>query len=150
MLTGDQNIIDIAYSVRWNIRDPESYLFEVAEPEDTIRQVAESAMRAVVSRVTLEGAIGDQRGPGRVVALPVRRRAGEHEDAAVGPQLDRAVLRARDARRAIDEDRDADAEHRLVARGPADHSGDNRGVASSLQQLGNATLPDASRATATP
>jgi modulator of FtsH protease HflK len=32
MLTGDQNIIDIAYSVRWNIRDPEHYLFELAGP----------------------------------------------------------------------------------------------------------------------
>jgi modulator of FtsH protease HflK len=62
MLTGDQNIIDIAYSVRWNIRDPESFLFEVANPEETIRQVAESSMRAVVSRVTLDDAIGDKRG----------------------------------------------------------------------------------------
>ena len=62
MLTGDQNIIDIAYSVRWNIRDPESYLFEIANPEETIREVAESSMRAVVARVTLDDAIGDRRG----------------------------------------------------------------------------------------
>jgi membrane protease subunit HflK len=62
MLTGDQNIIDIAYSVRWNIRDPESFLFQIADPEDAIRQVAESSMRAVVSRVTLADAIGDKRG----------------------------------------------------------------------------------------
>ena len=62
MLTSDQNIIDIAYSVRWNIRDPESYLFEIANPEETIREVAESAMRAVVARVTLDDAIGDRRG----------------------------------------------------------------------------------------
>jgi membrane protease subunit HflK len=61
MLTGDQNIIDIAYSVRWNIRDPERFLFELAAPEETIRQVAESAMRAVVSSVTLDDAIGDRR-----------------------------------------------------------------------------------------
>jgi modulator of FtsH protease HflK len=62
MLTGDQNIIDIAYSVRWNIRDPEQYLFEIARPDETIRQVAESAMRAVMSGVTLDDAIGDRRG----------------------------------------------------------------------------------------
>ena len=62
MLTGDQNIVDIAYSVRWNIRDPELYLFELAEPDETIREVAESAMRAVVSGVTLNDAIGDGRG----------------------------------------------------------------------------------------
>ena len=61
MLTGDQNIIDIAYSVRWNIRDPEQYLFEIARPDETIRQVAESAMRAVVSGVSLDDAIGDRR-----------------------------------------------------------------------------------------
>ena len=62
MLTGDQNIIDIAYQVRWNIRDPEQYLFELAQPEDTIRQVAESAMRQVIANVSLQGAIGNQRG----------------------------------------------------------------------------------------
>ncbi|HET9459909.1 MAG TPA: FtsH protease activity modulator HflK [Sphingomicrobium sp.] len=61
MLTGDQNIIDIAYSVRWNVRDPEQYLFEIARPDETIRQVAESAMRAVVSGVSLDDAIGDRR-----------------------------------------------------------------------------------------
>jgi membrane protease subunit HflK len=62
MLTGDQNIIDIAYQVRWNIRDPEQYLFELAEPKETIRQVAESAMRATMAQVTLQDAIGNRRG----------------------------------------------------------------------------------------
>ena len=62
MLTGDQNIIDIAYSVRWNIRDPERYLFEIAQPDETIQEVAESAMRAVISGVTLNEAIGEGRG----------------------------------------------------------------------------------------
>ena len=62
MLTGDQNIIDIAYQVRWNIIDPEQYLFELAQPEDTIRQVAESAMRQIVSQVSLQDAMGAARG----------------------------------------------------------------------------------------
>jgi membrane protease subunit HflK len=62
MLTGDQNIIDIAYQIRWNIRDPEQYLFELATPEDTIRQVAESSMRMIVGQVTLQDAIGNKRG----------------------------------------------------------------------------------------
>jgi membrane protease subunit HflK len=61
MLTGDQNLIDIAYSVRWNIRTPEQYLFQIAEPEQTIHEVAESAMRAVISQVTLNDAMGDRR-----------------------------------------------------------------------------------------
>jgi modulator of FtsH protease HflK len=61
MLTGDQNMIDLAYSVRWNVRDPELYLYELADPDDTVSEVAESAMRAEIARVTLNDAIGPQR-----------------------------------------------------------------------------------------
>jgi membrane protease subunit HflK len=61
MLTGDQNLLDIAYTVRWNIRTPELYLFELAQPDDTISEVAESAMRSVISRVSLTDAMGDKR-----------------------------------------------------------------------------------------
>jgi membrane protease subunit HflK len=61
MLTGDQNLLDIAYSVRWNVRTPELYLFQLAQADETIQQVAESAMRSVVSQVTLQDAMGDKR-----------------------------------------------------------------------------------------
>ena len=61
MLTGDQNLIDIAYSVRWNVRTPELYLFQLAQPDETIQQVAESTMRAVIAQVTLQQAMGDKR-----------------------------------------------------------------------------------------
>lgn len=62
VLTGDQNIIDLDYSVRWSIADPELFRFQLADPEETIREVAESAMRAALSRVDLIGAIGAKRG----------------------------------------------------------------------------------------
>ncbi|MGD9810996.1 MAG: FtsH protease activity modulator HflK [Sphingobium sp.] len=58
VLTGDQNIIDLAYSVRWNIRDPQQYKFQIADPDSTIREVAESAMRSVVATVSLTDALG--------------------------------------------------------------------------------------------
>jgi len=58
ILTGDQNVIDLAYSVRWNIKTPELFAFQIADPEATIRDAAESAMRAAVARVTLDDAIG--------------------------------------------------------------------------------------------
>ena len=58
MLTGDQNIVDLAYSVRWDIADPQNYLFQIADPEETVRATAESAMRAVIADVTLDQAIG--------------------------------------------------------------------------------------------
>ena len=58
ILTGDENIIDLAYTVRWRVRDPQLYLFSVDDPAATIQQVAESAMRAAVATVTLDDAIG--------------------------------------------------------------------------------------------
>jgi membrane protease subunit HflK len=61
MLTGDQNIVDLAYSVRWNISDPSLFLFQLKEPEETIREVGESAMRAVIGTVSLNDAIGSGR-----------------------------------------------------------------------------------------
>jgi membrane protease subunit HflK len=74
MLTGDQNIIDIAYTVRWKIKDPEQFLFQLAEPEETIREVSESAMRAEVSNASLTAAIGPQRAQ---IAEQVRIRMQE-------------------------------------------------------------------------
>ncbi|MEJ7927716.1 FtsH protease activity modulator HflK [Sphingobium sp. AN641] len=58
VLTGDQNIIDLAYSVRWNIRNPELYMFQLSDPDGAVREVAESAMRSVVASVSLDDALG--------------------------------------------------------------------------------------------
>jgi membrane protease subunit HflK len=62
ILTEDQNIIDLGYSVRWSIRDPQLYLYSLQDPEGTIKEVAESAMRAVVATASLDQAIGAGRG----------------------------------------------------------------------------------------
>ncbi len=45
VLTGDQNIINLGYSVRWKVSNPRQFAFQIADPEETIKQVAESAMR---------------------------------------------------------------------------------------------------------
>ena len=70
-LTGDQNIVDLTYSVRWNVGDPRNYVFQLAEPEETVRAAAESAMRAVVATTTLDQALGAGRTviEGRVAEL---------------------------------------------------------------------------------
>ena len=54
MLTGDENIVDIDFQVVWNIADPAKFLFNLAEPEQTIRAVSESAMREVIARSQLK------------------------------------------------------------------------------------------------
>ncbi len=61
MLTGDQNIIDLAYSVRWDIVDPQNFIYQIGNPQETVRATAESAMRAVVATVTLDEALGEGR-----------------------------------------------------------------------------------------
>ncbi|HWJ70158.1 MAG TPA: FtsH protease activity modulator HflK [Sphingobium sp.] len=61
VLTGDQNIINLGYSVRWNISDPKQYSFQIADPDQTIAAVSESAMRAVVATVSLQDALGGGR-----------------------------------------------------------------------------------------
>lgn len=61
MLTRDANIVDLTYSVRWDIKNPEDFAFQIANPPETVRAVAESAMRAVIASVTLDQAIGSGR-----------------------------------------------------------------------------------------
>ena len=60
-LTGDRNIINLSYSVRWSITNPEDYVFQIAEPRSTVRATAESAMREVVANMSLDEAIGKGR-----------------------------------------------------------------------------------------
>lgn len=57
-LTGDQNIMDLAYTVRWNIENPRDFVFQLEDPTNTVRDTAESAMRAVLATTTLQDAIG--------------------------------------------------------------------------------------------
>lgn len=54
MLGGDQNIVDIRFTILWKIADAKKYLFNVAQPEQLVRTVAESAMREIVGRTNAE------------------------------------------------------------------------------------------------
>lgn len=54
MLTGDQNLVDLSYLIRWNIKDLTKYKFQLAQPDETVREVAEAAMRASVAEETLD------------------------------------------------------------------------------------------------
>ncbi len=53
MLTTDENIVDIDFDVVWNISNPADYLFNLRDPEATIRAVAESAMREIIAQSEL-------------------------------------------------------------------------------------------------
>ncbi|SEN05835.1 protease FtsH subunit HflK [Sphingomonas gellani] len=58
MLTGDRNVVDLAYAVRWDIANPQDFVFELADPQQTVRDAAESAMRQVLATTTFQQATG--------------------------------------------------------------------------------------------
>jgi len=54
MLTGDENIVDIDFSLFWRIKDASNYLFNIVSPEVSVKEVGESAMREVVGRSEIQ------------------------------------------------------------------------------------------------
>jgi modulator of FtsH protease HflK len=54
MLTGDENIVDVDFTVLWIVKNAADFLFNVQNPESTIKAVAESAMREVIGRSTIQ------------------------------------------------------------------------------------------------
>ncbi len=63
MLTGDENIIDIDFAVFWVIKDAGEYLFNIEAQQDTVKAVAESAMREVIGKSKLQTALTGGREP---------------------------------------------------------------------------------------
>jgi membrane protease subunit HflK len=83
MLTSDQNLVDLSYLVRWNIKDLKLYTFQLANPEQTVREVAEASMRASIAELPLRDAMGgagramiEQNGRARMQAILDTYRAG--------------------------------------------------------------------------
>ncbi len=61
MLSGDQNIVNVQFSVAYQVSDPKQYLFDVSDPDGMLRQVSESAMREVVGRRPAQDIFRDDR-----------------------------------------------------------------------------------------
>jgi len=62
MLTGDENIVDINFTVFWIIKDALPYLFNIRAPEATVKAAAESAMREIVGETPIAQALAEGRG----------------------------------------------------------------------------------------
>jgi membrane protease subunit HflK len=61
MLTGDENIVDINFSVFWRIKDASAFLFNTRNPGETVRAAAESTMRQVIGRTPIQPALTEAR-----------------------------------------------------------------------------------------
>jgi len=62
MLTGDENIVDIDFSVQWRIAQAGKFLFEIDNPTQTLKVVAESAMREVIGRTPIQAMLTTDKG----------------------------------------------------------------------------------------
>ncbi len=61
MLTEDENIIDVKFSVQYRLNDARAFLFETKSPGDAVVQAAETAVREVVGKMSLNTALGEER-----------------------------------------------------------------------------------------
>jgi membrane protease subunit HflK len=61
MLTGDENIIDIDFTVLWRIRNAGEFLFNIRNPEQTVKSAAESVMREAIGRTPIQPALTEAR-----------------------------------------------------------------------------------------
>ncbi|WP_374308181.1 FtsH protease activity modulator HflK [Dongia sp.] len=62
MLTGNENIIDVRAVVLWRINNVEQYLFGIGEPEASVKNTVEAALREIIGQSTFEYAITEGRG----------------------------------------------------------------------------------------
>jgi len=85
MLTGDENIVDLSFTVQWHVADAAAYLFRVRDPDDAVKAVAESAMREIVGRSALKSILTNGRGlvQSQTLALMQRILDGYHAGVSI-------------------------------------------------------------------
>lgn len=63
MLTGDENIVNVNFTVLWKIQDAGNYLFNVVDPQRAVKSTAESVMREVIGQNQIQAILTGNRGP---------------------------------------------------------------------------------------
>ncbi|MBO9559987.1 MAG: FtsH protease activity modulator HflK [Caulobacter sp.] len=86
MLTGDENIVDLSFTVQWKVSDAAKYVFNVREPDTVIKDVAESAMREIVGRTALTPILTTGRGQVQDQTEQLMQRVLDRYDVGVSIQ----------------------------------------------------------------
>jgi len=68
MITGDENIVDIDFVVFWRIRNAGDFLFNLQNPEQTVKVSAEAVMRDIIGSMRIQDALTERRGEIQVSA----------------------------------------------------------------------------------
>lgn len=69
MLTADENLVDVDFKVQWQVKDAPQFLFSIQRPEETVKAVAESAMREAIGRTNISLILTEDR---RRIEIAVR------------------------------------------------------------------------------
>lgn len=93
MLTQDENIVDIRLAVQYQVKDPQAYLFNVRDPDLTLRQVIESATREAVGKSTMDFVLTE----GRAEIVAQVRRLGQEVLDQYGAGLQLITVNLQDA-----------------------------------------------------
>ena len=83
MLTGDENIIDVDFVVLWRIKDAAAFLFNIQNPEATVKDVAESAMREIVGQNNIQPILTRSRHETEESVRGLMQRTLDHYSAGV-------------------------------------------------------------------
>src|ERR1700677_1693223 len=83
MLTGDENIVDLSFTVQWHVSDAANYLFKVRDPDDAVKAVAESAMCEVVGRSALKSILTNGRGEVQAQTAILMQKILDHYQAGI-------------------------------------------------------------------
>ncbi|HZP10704.1 FtsH protease activity modulator HflK [Methyloceanibacter sp.] len=83
MLTGDENIVDVDFVVFWQIKDAAAFLFNIQNPEGTVKDVAESAMREIVGQSDIEPILTEARAKTEAAAQELMQKTLDSYGAGV-------------------------------------------------------------------
>jgi membrane protease subunit HflK len=90
MLSADQNIVDVKFSVLWTVTDPVAYLFNVRDADDMVRSAGESAMREVVGRRPADDTYRDKRAEIEIEVQQITQRI--LDDYGLGVNVDEIAM----------------------------------------------------------
>ncbi|MHB8283682.1 MAG: FtsH protease activity modulator HflK [Caulobacteraceae bacterium] len=83
MLTGDENIVDLNFTVQWRVNDAAKFLFRLSDPDSVVKTVAQSAMREVVGKTPLQDIMTTGRGQLQIQAASLMQRVLDSYGAGV-------------------------------------------------------------------
>jgi membrane protease subunit HflK len=99
MLTGDENIIDINFVILWIIKDAGKYLFNIRAQQQTVRAVAESAMREIIGKTDIAAALAEGRQQVEVETIELMQQV--LDEYGSGIQIDQVQLQKVDPPEAV-------------------------------------------------